>query len=215
MNMKTFIAASVIATVPFVANAATYYADQGMTYNGNAVAADRSDVNNASDGVASTFFSLGIDGTLSVDVSPLFVGGGSVVEVTFNNNDNYPESAEVYLGGSWTGTMFDMTGSTLLGEIFNVASGVAQVSANGATISAVGSASGLTTYMIDIGANVGKMLTLVDTTGVNFAAESAKIDSDGFDISEIAIEVVPLPAAGLMLLGGLGGLVAAKRRKKA
>jgi hypothetical protein len=38
---------------------------------------------------------------------------------------------------------------------------------------------------------------------------------DGFGIDKIGVSAVPLPAAGWMLLAGVGGLLAAKRRKKA
>jgi len=38
---------------------------------------------------------------------------------------------------------------------------------------------------------------------------------DGFDIDAISAHVIPLPAAGWLLLGGIGGLAAMKRRKKA
>jgi hypothetical protein len=45
------------------------------------------------------------------------------------------------------------------------------------------------------------------------------IDSDRNDISHVSfydsMEVIPLPAAGWLLLGGLGGLYAMKRRKRA
>jgi hypothetical protein len=37
---------------------------------------------------------------------------------------------------------------------------------------------------------------------------------DGFDVSAIKISAVPLPAAGTMLLAGLGGLAALRRLKK-
>ena len=36
---------------------------------------------------------------------------------------------------------------------------------------------------------------------------------DGFDIDAIGVSAVPLPAAGFMLLAGLGGLAAARRRR--
>lgn len=38
---------------------------------------------------------------------------------------------------------------------------------------------------------------------------------DKFDIDAIGVSPVPLPAAGLMLIAGLGGLAALKRRRKA
>ena len=36
---------------------------------------------------------------------------------------------------------------------------------------------------------------------------------DGFDIDSISVSAVPVPAAGILLLGALGGLAAVRRRK--
>lgn len=39
--------------------------------------------------------------------------------------------------------------------------------------------------------------------------------NDGFSIDDISVSEVPLPASSLLLLGGLGGMAAMRRRKKA
>jgi hypothetical protein len=39
--------------------------------------------------------------------------------------------------------------------------------------------------------------------------------NDGFGIDAIKVAAVPVPAAGFLLLAGLGGLAAFKRRKSA
>lgn len=55
-------------------------------------------------------------------------------------------------------------------------------------------------------------IKLVDVTGEEFPNTSS---NDGFDVDSVSIAAVPLPAAGLMLLAGLGGLAALRRRKTA
>ena len=42
---------------------------------------------------------------------------------------------------------------------------------------------------------------------------SGNFTNDGFSIDDIAVSEVPLPASALLLLGGLGGLAAMRRRK--
>lgn len=52
----------------------------------------------------------------------------------------------------------------------------------------------------------------MDVTTAEFPTSTS---FDGYDVSKVSIAPVPLPAGGLMLLGGLGGLAALRRRKKA
>lgn len=57
---------------------------------------------------------------------------------------------------------------------------------------------------------------MFDVSGGPFSAilvRGRNDTEDGFDIDAIAVSAVPLPAAGLMLMAGLGGLAAARRRK--
>ncbi|MEM0949357.1 MAG: VPLPA-CTERM sorting domain-containing protein [Pseudomonadota bacterium] len=49
---------------------------------------------------------------------------------------------------------------------------------------------------------------------LRFSGNNAPFGNDGTDYSLVSISVVPLPAAGWMLIAGIGGLAAMKRRKK-
>src|SRR5690625_7895098 len=101
MISRTLLAIAMVAISFGSANAVSYHSTQGKDSNGNAVAPNSSDLNAAFDGDSNTFYSLGIGGTLSVDVSPQRIASGSVVEITNDTpNKTYPESAKVYLGGT-------------------------------------------------------------------------------------------------------------------
>ncbi|WP_187429609.1 hypothetical protein ROLI_024850 [Roseobacter fucihabitans] len=179
----------------------TFTENQGTQANGLDVPAGRSVVTNLTDGDVDTFYSLGIGGSLTASIAPQLIAGASLIEVTFNNTPSFPESAQVYLGIDTSGI--------LLGELFNFASGVSSTSANGASIITAPNtpSTGRTSFVIDLGVNSGSALTFVDTT-------SGTGNKDGFDIAELSIAAVPLPAAGLLLLAGIGGLAAVGRRKK-
>lgn len=179
-------------------------ADQGLMGNGGAVPASRSDTAAVTDGDVNTFYSLGIGGSLTASITGN-IATASVLEVTLGNNASFPESARIFLGESDTGT--------LLGEIFNDASGGTNTSSNGATITATANtpSNGITSFLIDLGGNTGSALTFVDTTGDNFSV--AGTTKDGFDIGELSITPVPLPMSGLVLLTAIGGVAVAYRRK--
>jgi hypothetical protein len=51
------------------------------------------------------------------------------------------------------------------------------------------------------------------TTGGNLSFANAGGDNVGAILSSVTLTAVPLPAGGLLLLGGLGGLTALRRRK--
>jgi hypothetical protein len=202
MKIKGLVIAAICA-VGFAGGASastiTFTEAQGLDSAGNAVVADRSMVSSLTDGDVNTFYSLGMGGSLTASIAPLQIGSASLIEVTFGNNLSYPESAQVFLSG------------TLLGEIFNTASGGVTTSANGATITASANTPsiGITSFMIALGLNIGSSLTFVDTS----SAVPGYLN-DGFDIGELSIvSAVPLPAGAWLLLTGLGGVVALRRRQ--
>src|SRR6056297_1037380 len=119
-------ASAVLASVVMVGAASasiTFTPVQGDRIDGSDVLAARSVTANMVDDDVDTFYSLGIGGTLIASIAPDFIASASVIEVTFSNNINYPESAKLYLGTD--------TGGTLLGELFNDASGSFATSAAG------------------------------------------------------------------------------------
>lgn len=77
-------------------------------------------------------------------------------------------------------------------------------------------------YSINGGAYVQTTFDALDdmsfdgVTTISFKYDDHGTNADQFYISSMVVTApVPVPAAGLLLLGGLGGLVAAKRRGKA
>jgi hypothetical protein len=183
----------------------TFSENQGNQANGDPVPVDRSDLDHLTDGDVSTFYSLGIGGSLTASIAPELIANASLVEVTFGNNKSFPESALVYLD--------TMSQATLLGELFNAASGASSINANGIiTTSPNTPSNGITSFTIGLNGLSGSSLIFVDSTDDNFGATGSK---DGFDIGELSITAVPLPATGLMLLAGLGGIAALRRRSKA
>lgn len=198
MTPKTKILAAALAAtlLPMAASAATITTSTGAISDGVATPGSRTDVDNAFDGVDATFYSLGIGGWLEVDVSPLsIVSPTGIIEITFNTpNPRHPESADIYMDG------------LLAGSISN--NGVAgDTGVNGFSLVASPTA-GSTSYTLSFAGSY-RVFRIEDT--------SVMVDpsNDGFDLSELSISAVPVPASAALLLTGLGGFAAARRKKKA
>lgn len=55
-------------------------------------------------------------------------------------------------------------------------------------------------------------IRLLDVTSAVFPTSTS---FDGYDVDSVGVAPIPLPAAGVLLLAGLGGLAAVRRRKNA
>lgn len=88
-------------------------------------------------------------------------------------------------------------------EVYAVLGGVESLL--GTLTNVVGSATLLATMPFEY-------IKLVDVTKTVFPNSSS---FDGFDVDAVSVAAVPLPAAGAMLLAGLGGFAALRRRKNA
>jgi hypothetical protein len=132
----------------------------------------------------SGFYSLGIGGSAVFGFDTNFGAPGAVLEVTSGSRSGHLE--------------------TLLVEAFNILTGAWE---NLGSIDNQGP-TGLTLAVslpLQTGATYS-LLRLTDTSP--FAA-----GRDGWDIDSISVSAVPVPAAGLLLIGALGGLAALRRRK--
>lgn len=125
--------------------------------------------------------------------------GGTVSNADFSNDT---------LGISW---MFSL-GSFMFDRILPTLTDATDAGAM-LTIRADGS----TNTISGLGDSAQKFIEIDVGTAVSSASvffSNDKLD-DGFSIDDVALSVIPLPATGLLLLGGIGGLAAVGRRRKA
>ncbi len=194
---------------------------QGTQRSGAPVAPGRSNLANMFDGNATTtFFSLGLGGTLTLVISPASnrIIDGFTVERTNLPGNTHPEAVEVFLGVNGAGFV-------LLGELRNSHRG------GGADVinAALSPATLAFTIAEGLGDTARSLFSITNVTGdfntIRFVDKSSGTDrsNDGFDIAELRLTsdrlggpdptLVPTPMA-LGLFGlGLAGLMAARRRK--
>lgn len=188
--MRNLFAGAVLTVAATGASAATYhptYAEaQYGTCTGTKKACawnDRLDATNAVDGDTSTFYALGLGGSILLSFAmplPEVSKTISVFEETFNRAHGHKEAADVYAVNG--------TEETFLGRISNLV-GESKIVTNASF----------------------QFLKLVDVTRRQFPGSASY---DGFDLAKVNVAAVPLPATGLMLLGGLGGIAMLRRRRK-
>ena len=136
------------------------------------------------------FVSLANFDALTFSFGTFFSAPVTVWEVTGGGTSNpgYVESLTITL-------MNSITNNSVIGSLVNV--------------DGVGDGPNRWKVVYDAsGDAVFDSITFVDTSDLTGKR-------DGFDIDAVAVSAVPLPAGALLLLGGLGGLAAMRRRKKA
>lgn len=187
VSATTVTATSVTANGLTVATAAN---TTNRTNLGNAIGASNAFA--VGNSVYGGFYSLGIGGSADFHFGTNFSGAGAVVEVTAGTRHNYLERARVFALNVSSGLWDD------LGVITNGAGGRTDPG-NSALALAI-------TLPLRLG-DVYSALRLTDmSTGQG---------RDGFDVDSISVSAVPLPAAGFLLIGAMGGLAALRRRKTA
>ncbi len=188
------LVAAAILSLGGAASAATINATSVTTFQGAGVKGDRGNGANALGAADGKFLSLGLGGAAVFSFGQAFVGPASFLEVTFGKRAGYVERAVIYVGNVFTAgsTTFDASAFTRVGEISN-ATEAASLSFDGAY----------------------RFLAMVDTS-------PRKKGRDGYDIDAITVtaapvaatlSAVPLPASAFFLLGGLGVLGMARRRR--
>lgn len=197
MNKLKLLALGVaFAATSGAANAAVYYADKVIDSNyGTCTASpsvctsfDRKDPTNALGVTDGSFYSLGLGGDLTVGFAKaLFTATQKVVtfEITFGSVPKTEHFEAVDVYSILGGA------ETYLGRILNL-TGIGQVTSSGPF----------------------EYIRLADATEDEYGA-AGTTSSDGFDVDSVKIAPVPLPAAGGMLLLGMAGMAALRRRKNA
>ncbi|RJK95253.1 VPLPA-CTERM sorting domain-containing protein [Paracoccus aestuarii] len=194
MNIpKIGATAAILMTMAGGTQAATYAASSivasetvyGTCTRINCAANDRKNANNALGEADGAFYAMGLGGQLTVGFDTKSFAPGA--RVTIN---------EVTFNGPQSSNHFEAV------DVYSVLGGIATF------IDRIANTTQSTTLLVAQGF---EYIRLIDVTRTEFPSSTS---FDGFDVESISVAAVPVPAAGFMLMAGLGGLAALGRRRK-
>lgn len=197
MNAFKMLAAGLATAVTMggAAQAATYNATEYMDVVKGACTAKnqaqctsngRDKLDNLIDSRKDTFYSLGLGGEVTLGFGTSFAAGDvSVYEITFTRPTSTDKNYEAF-------------------ELYALDADKNEIGFSKLITNENGSAS----FRVDSG------FTYLKLKDVTLEQGWTTSSFDGVDIGMVSIAAVPVPAAGGLLLAGLGGLAALRRRKK-
>lgn len=194
-KLLVFATAAVLA-LPLTLNAATIHATDVTVFQGANVAAERASGSSALGAPDERFLSLGLGGAAVFSFGQMFTGPASVLEVTWGKRAGYLETARVFVGNVFAaGTpVFNASDFTEIGAVTN--------------------ADPLTSFAIE---GTWRYLAFLDTSPQVRGRDGYDIDSVSVSTVPPSVEIpaIPLPASGLLLLGGLIGFARLRRKPAA
>jgi hypothetical protein len=213
--MGGLLHANIAASAPLLHNSEASFASiiytPGINSTLGSVAAERRVLANMFDATTTTMLSLGLGGSISFLITPdaNTIASATAFELT-GLRSGHKERARLFLGtdlGGWI-EIGDLLNQELGSTVTNVNPAVATLS-----VTTPGAATGYTLTVHDGSFNSLRLLDVSPTRGSNL---------DGFDIASFSLTSiappppppvpVPEPATWLLLVGGLAGLAAARRR---
>lgn len=193
MNVsKTLLAGLILAASTAGANAATYYANSVIDVNagtctGSAAACAANDRQN-------------VNNAVDTDDSTFYaLGFGGDITLGFA----LPLFTDPQTVQAFEITFNRKSGHDEAAEVYSVLGGVETF---------LGTITNFVGGSAVVASTAFEYIKLVDVSRTLFPATTSY---DGFDLGAVKISPVPLPAAGVLMLAGLGGLAALRRRKTA
>jgi hypothetical protein len=205
MNFKTFALATVAAVgVTGAASAAT------LTIDGGSAVILNDPTNDAIFGPTAIL----APGGTAFDGGKVRLNGSSVLRFTFHGREAAFNNVFEAYGGSFTNSSvgsnaFSLSGFASFETAGEVTGGLIdflfRINGGPTVVTNAGNNSSSPNFLVSA-LEDGSLLMWLDDKGAD--------PEDNHDDMLVRVEVVPVPAAGLLLLGGIGALAAMKRRRK-